>query len=61
MKYDDKHFLNRKQMADFWGVSNSTVDRDRKCPDFPKPVKIGRRGLRWYKSELLAYTARRRK
>ena len=39
--------LSKKEVADFLGVSKSTVDNYRKGPDFPEPLQIGKNTLLW--------------
>lgn len=41
--------------ADLLGVSERTIHELRRRPDFPKPVELGRRCVRWHLEELRAW------
>lgn len=52
-------FLGRAEAAARLGVSESTLDRDRKAnPDHPRPVPFGRRRL-YLESEIDSYIEKR--
>ena len=46
------HYIDKKKVADFFGVSCSTVYRWARTGVLPRPEKIGMRTSRWKKSEI---------
>jgi predicted DNA-binding transcriptional regulator AlpA len=41
-------------------VSKTKWDRLAKRPDFPRPIRLGTRSLRWKRTELLAWAEEKR-
>ena len=48
-------YLNIKQVCEALNVSPSTIWRWLKQGDFPKPVHLGPKAVRWKESDILAW------
>lgn len=51
--------LNRGEVEDFVGLSTSTLYRLMRQSDFPNPIKVGPRAVRWLESEIADWVASR--
>ena len=45
-------YLNQREAAEFLGCSSETIRRRRLDGDFPEPVRLGSRNLRWSRADL---------
>ena len=59
MKLHEERLLNEREVAELIGVSKSTLRRMVSANEFPKPIRIGKRAIRWRKSEVLEWLASR--
>lgn len=55
MKVEEVRLLNERQVAELVGVSKSTLRRMVSANEFPKPIRIGKRAIRWRRSEVLEW------
>ncbi len=55
MKLEEERLLNERQVAELVGVSRSTLRRMVLANEFPRPIRIGKRAIRWRKSEVLEW------
>lgn len=46
-------FLNRKEVATYLGVSESTVQRMVKKGELPQPIRIGSKLIRWSENDIV--------
>ena len=51
----EEQYLSSTQVCRLFGWSKATLDRYRRRPDFPRPIVLNARSLRWRKSQLLAW------
>jgi predicted DNA-binding transcriptional regulator AlpA len=54
----NESLLRTSEAREFLKVSRAMFCRLQKRPNFPRPVRLGARCLRWRVSELLAFTER---
>lgn len=47
--------LDRRAVERLTGLSRSSVYRLMRTADFPAPVRVGPRAVRWYMSEIVEY------
>ena len=52
--------LTSKQLIAETGISRSTIYRLLRKGEFPKPIRIGPRGVRWLESDIKAWLAERK-
>lgn len=57
---DPNQGLDAKAAAEFLGVGRSTFYTLRELPEFPKPIQVGKRCVRYRLSELIAWQATRK-
>lgn len=50
-------FVDDDFLAARWGTSKTTIWRSRKRPDFPQPITLTPKCVRWRLSEVEAYEA----
>ena len=57
----DDRLLTRRQVEELFGLSRSTIYRmmRQEPPEFPPPIRIGQRAVRWKESELSEWVAAR--
>lgn len=55
---DDDRMLRREEVEAFVGLSSSAIYRMMRRDEFPLPVKIGRKAVRWKRSELVEFLDR---
>ena len=55
----DDRFLTRSEVENLTGLSTSSIYRLMRCGQFPVPVKIGLRAVRWRETELASYLSTR--
>ncbi len=55
---DNNHLLRRAEVEAQTGLGRSTIYRLMRAGDFPTPIKIGPRSVRWPQSELNEFLAR---
>ena len=56
---DTKRLLNRAEVEAKTGLGRSTIYRLMRQGEFPTPIKIGPRAVRWPQSELDEFLAQR--
>ena len=55
-----ERLLTSKQIAEETGISRSTIYRLVQNGSFPKPIRVGRRCVRWLESDIKAWLAERK-
>ena len=55
---DDDRMSRREEVEEFVGLSSSAIYRMMRRNEFPLPVKIGPKAVRWKKSELVEFLDR---
>lgn len=61
--HDDPHddrLLRRDEIAALVGLADTATKSLVRSADFPTPVRVNRRVVRWWNSEVLAWLERRR-
>ncbi|MDE0033302.1 MAG: AlpA family transcriptional regulator [Deltaproteobacteria bacterium] len=51
--------LTRQQIESITGLTRSTIYRLMRMGDFPEPIRIGQRAVRWPESEIEAWLSNR--
>ena len=51
--------LRRTDVEAWTGLGRSTIYRLMRCGEFPEPVRIAQRAVRWFESELEEWLAER--
>ena len=46
------HLMRREEVEARCGISRTTVYRLMRCGEFPEPIKVGPRAVRWPNSEI---------
>ena len=54
-----EHLLRRPEVEKRSGLATATIYRQMREGTFPKPVKVGKRAVRWYESEIVEWLAQR--
>ena len=57
----DKKLVDKAWLADYLGVSQSTVNRYTARQDWPKPVKLEGGALRWVAGEVIDWVMKQRR
>ena len=52
-----EHLLRRSEVEKRCGLATATIYRKMQEGTFPKPVKVGKRAVRWYESEIVEWLA----
>ena len=55
MAHHDDRLLRRQEVERITGLGRSTIYAQMRHGNFPVPIRIGPRAVRWKLSELLAY------
>ena len=56
---ETKILITREEVSEMAAISCSTIYKLMKREQFPKPIKIGRHAVRWYRSEVIAWLEER--
>ena len=56
---DDDRLLHRAEVEELTGLSRSAIYRLMRSHQFPTPIKIGLRAVRWPQSEINEFIVRR--
>jgi predicted DNA-binding transcriptional regulator AlpA len=59
-KPDKERFLNQREAAEFLGCSTGFIRKQALAGEFPEPVKLSSRDLRWARSDLIQWAVARR-
>ena len=51
----DDHLMRRGEVETRCGIARTTIYRLMRCGQFPEPVKVGSRAVRWPASEIEAW------
>ena len=51
--------LRRKEVETRCGIARTTIYRLMRCGQFPEPLKVGPRAVRWLESEIETWLAER--
>ena len=51
--------LRRKEVETRCGIARTTIYRLMRCGEFPEPLKVGPRAVRWLESEIETWLAER--
>ena len=51
----ENKFLRRREVEEITGLSRSTIYRMVKTGQFPQPVRVGRKAVRWRLSDIIAW------
>lgn len=55
-----KQLLTVNELAQYFNVSHMTVRRMMRRGDLPRPIRVGRRGLRWQAEDIERFLYRNR-
>ena len=55
----DDRLLRREEVETRCGIARTTIYRLMRCGEFPEPIKVGPRAVRWPASEIESWVAGR--
>ena len=55
----DDRLLRREEVETRCGIARTTISRLMRCGEFPEPIKVGPRAVRWPASEFEEWLASR--
>ena len=53
------HLVTRREVEERFGMSRSTIYRQMRAGNFPEPIKVSPKAVRWRESELEEWLATR--
>ena len=56
---DTDRLLRRQEVETRCGIARTTIYRLMRCGEFPEPLKVGPRAVRWLESEIETWLAER--
>ena len=56
---DTDRLLRRQEVETRCGIARATIYRLMRCGEFPEPLKVGPRAVRWLESEIETWLAER--